>query len=163
MTIAGFFINDLNNSMILLINALAHPDLLLPWAAKFFAAHAILLIPISLLAGWLWGIDRTRKLMLEATASGLAGLLMAQIIGLVYFRPRPFMAGLGHLLIPHAPSAAFPSEHLTLIWALTSRSTWRAPQRLASPAPGCACTAHAAWSSLYLASSVRLADVSSRA
>ena len=111
--------NDLNNSMFLLINASAHPDLLVLWAAKFFATYAILLIPVSLLAGWLWGTDRTRKLMLEATASGLIGLLLAQIIALVYFHPRPFMAGLGHLLIPHAPNASFPSDHLTLIWAVS--------------------------------------------
>ena len=111
--------NDLNNSMFLLINASAHPDLLVLWAAKFFATYAILLIPVSLLAGWLWGTDRTRKLMLEATASGLIGLLLAQIIALVYFHPRPFMAGLGHLLIPHAPNASFPSDHLTLVWAVS--------------------------------------------
>ena len=88
--------NDLNNSMFLLINASAHPDLLVLWTAKFFATYAILLIPVSLLAGWLRGTDRTRKLMLEATASGLAGLL-----------------------ISHAPNASFPSDHLTLIWAVS--------------------------------------------
>ena len=111
--------NDLNNSMFLLINASAHPDLLVLWTAKFFATYAILLIPISLLAGWLWGTERSRKLLLEAAASGLVGLLMAQVIALVYFHPRPFVFGLGHLLIPHAPNASFPSDHLTLIWAVS--------------------------------------------
>jgi undecaprenyl-diphosphatase len=111
--------NDFNNSMFLLINAPAQPNLLLLWAAKFFAAYAIWLIPMCLVAGWLWGTERTRKLMLEAAASGLAGLLIAQIIGLLWFHPRPFAVGLGHQLIPHVPNASFPSDHLTLLWAVS--------------------------------------------
>ena len=108
-----------NISLFLLLNAQAQPDALLLWVGKFFAIYVTLLIPISLLAGWLWGTERSRKLMLEATASGLLGLLMAQVIGLVYFHPRPFALGLGHLLIPHAANASFPSDHLTLFWAVS--------------------------------------------
>jgi membrane-associated phospholipid phosphatase len=33
--------------------------------------------------------------------------------------PRPFMIGLGHTLIPHVADSSFPSDHLTLWWAVT--------------------------------------------
>lgn len=69
--------------------------------------------------GWFRGGEPTRKTMLVASASGLLGLLINQIIGLACLHPRPFMIGLGHTLIPHvADSVFFPSDHLTLWWAV---------------------------------------------
>ena len=56
--------------------------------------------------------------MLEGAASGAAGLLVVQLIGLVWQHPRPFMMDLGHTLIPHAADSSFPSDHLTLLWAV---------------------------------------------
>lgn len=111
--------NDLNHSIFLLMNAQAQPNFLVLWVAKFFAIYVIYLVPLSLLAGWFWGAEGRRKLMLEAVASGLLGLLMSQIIALVYFQPRPFVLGLGQQLLAHAPNASFPSDHLTLLWAVS--------------------------------------------
>jgi undecaprenyl-diphosphatase len=48
----------------------------------------------------------------------IAGLLINQIIGLAWLHPRPFMIGLGHTLIPHVADSSFPSDHLTLWWAV---------------------------------------------
>ena len=86
--------------------------------ATFFANDAIWVIPAVIGVGWLRGSESTRKVLLEASVSGLAGLLINQIIGLVWQHPRPFMIGLGHTLIPHAADSSFPSDHLTLLWAV---------------------------------------------
>ncbi|HEY8908323.1 MAG TPA: undecaprenyl-diphosphatase [Rhodoferax sp.] len=109
---------ELNEALFLLINAPASPNALLLAVAKGLADQAIWLAPLALVIGWLRGSDRTRMLMLEATASGLAGLLINQVIGLFWQHPRPFMMGLGHTFIPHVADSSFPSDHLTLIWSV---------------------------------------------
>lgn len=109
---------ELNEALFLLINASENPNEILVAIATFLAQNLIWLVPIALFSGWMFGSEKTRKLMLEATASGLAGLLIAQAIGLLWNHPRPFAMGLGHQLIPHAADASFPSDHLTLLWGV---------------------------------------------
>ena len=109
---------EFNQSLFLLINAPAHPATVVLVLAKLFAQYLILLMPLTLLVGWLRGSERTRKLMLEAAASAVLALLTAQIIGMLWPHPRPFMIGLGHQLIAHRPNSSFPSDHLTLMWSV---------------------------------------------
>lgn len=111
--------SELNEALFLVLNASDHPSMIVLTLAKLFAVYAIWLVPLTLFIGWLRGSDHTRKLMLEATASGFAGLLIAQAIGLMWQHPRPFMIGLGNTLIPHAADSSFPSDHLTLLWAVS--------------------------------------------
>jgi len=111
--------NELNEALFLWLNATTQAPTLAVITAKFFAGYAVLLIPLALLKGWLRGDEATRKLMLEGAAAGLAALLVAQFIGLVWPHPRPFALGLGNQLIPHAPNASFPSDHLTFVWAVS--------------------------------------------
>ncbi|MDE2428357.1 MAG: undecaprenyl-diphosphatase [Burkholderiales bacterium] len=108
----------INHTLFLWLNAPAHPSALLLIIATFFAEYAIWMLPVIIGIGWLRGGELTRKNLLQATVSGLAGLLINQIIGLVWQHPRPFMIGLGHTLIPHAADSSFPSDHLTLLWAV---------------------------------------------
>lgn len=109
---------ELNDSLFLLINADAHPSALMLFIAKLFAEQMIWLVPIGLMVGWLRGGERTRMLLLEATSAGLAGLLINQLIGLFWQHPRPFVIGLGHTFLTHAPDSSFPSDHLTLLWCV---------------------------------------------
>ncbi|MBC3879532.1 undecaprenyl-diphosphatase [Undibacterium sp. FT79W] len=109
---------DLNHALFLWLNAPEHPSTLLLAIATFFAEYVIWALPAIIGIGWLRGSEHTRKVLLEATASGLVGLLINQIIGLIWQHPRPFMIGLGHTLIPHAADSSFPSDHLTLLWAV---------------------------------------------
>ncbi len=109
---------NFNHDLFLWLNAPEHPGTLLLASAIFFAEYAIWVIPAIIGIGWLRGSERTRKVLLEATASALTGLLIAQIIGWVWPHPRPFMIGLGHTLIPHVADSSFPSDHLTLLWAV---------------------------------------------
>ncbi|MDD2811227.1 undecaprenyl-diphosphatase [Rhodoferax sp.] len=109
---------ELNETLFLLINAPVTPNAIVLAVAKVLADQAIWLAPMALIIGWFRGSERTRKLMLEATASGLAGLLINQVIGLFWQHPRPFMVGLGNTFIPHVADSSFPSDHLTLLWSI---------------------------------------------
>ncbi len=109
---------EINEALFLFINAPATPNAILLAIAKVLADQAIWLAPMALIIGWFRGSERTRKLMLEATASGLAGLLINQVIGLFWQHPRPFMVGLGNTFIPHVADSSFPSDHLTLLWSI---------------------------------------------
>ena len=107
-----------NHSLFLVINAPSHPDTVILFTATLVAVYAIWLVPATLLLGWLRGGEHARGLMLQAAVSGLIALLLNQMIGLVWQQPRPFMIGLGHTFIAHAADSSFPSDHLTLLWAV---------------------------------------------
>jgi|FLYL01.1.fsa_nt_gi membrane-associated phospholipid phosphatase len=62
-----------------------------------------------------------RMQVVQAIAASLLGLAAAQLIGHVYFRPRPFAAVPGlHLLLGRSPEASFPSGHAVVSAALAS-------------------------------------------
>ncbi|GAB3629227.1 Putative undecaprenyl-diphosphatase YbjG [Pandoraea terrae] len=109
---------DLNRALFLLLNAPGHPNALMLAIARIFAEYVIWAIPAIIGIGWLRSGERTRKVLLAATVSGLAALLINQIIGLMWQHPRPFMVGVGHTFIAHAADSSFPSDHLTLWWAV---------------------------------------------
>ncbi len=110
--------NDFNQTLFLWLNATGHPSATLLTVATLLAEYAIWMLPALIGIGWLRSGEQTRKVFLEATASGLAGLLINQIISLIWQHPRPFMIGLGHTFIFHAADSSFPSDHLTLLWAV---------------------------------------------
>ncbi|MBV8034301.1 undecaprenyl-diphosphatase [Roseateles sp.] len=108
----------LNHTVFLWLNAPEQPNALAEVLAIFLAEYLIWAVPALIGLGWLRGDERTRKAMLVATAAALLGLLVNQLIGLAWDHPRPFVIGLGHTLIPHVADSSFPSDHLTLWWAV---------------------------------------------
>ena len=120
---------SLNQALFLWLNAPKHPHPMQLTTAQFFAEYAIWAVPALIGVGWLRGSEDNRKAMLVATASGLLRLLFNQLIGLVWMHPRPFMIGLGHTLIPHTADSSFPSDHLTLWWAVAFSLLMQREQR----------------------------------
>ncbi|GAB3215189.1 undecaprenyl-diphosphatase [Pseudaeromonas pectinilytica] len=110
---------SLNQTLFLWLNAPAQPNDLLLTVAIFFAEQLIWAVPCLIGIGWLGGDEGIRKAMLVATVSGLFGLIINQLIGLAWSNPRPFMIGLGHTFLSHAADSSFPSDHLTLWWAVS--------------------------------------------
>jgi undecaprenyl-diphosphatase len=99
----------LDTELFLALNAGANPN---PYVALFAIAvtrFAILLVPCYIVILWLQGSRRRRLLAFALVLSFLAGL--------VIFRPRPFMVGLGYSLVDHRPNASFPSNH-ALVFAV---------------------------------------------
>lgn len=96
--------------------------------AIFFAKAGPYLLMGSLILFWFKATDWSRESLLEATEAGALGLVINQLIGLVYFHPRPFILELAQPLVWHAPENSFPSDHGTLLFTvaiyLLSRSEW---------------------------------------
>lgn len=54
-----------------------------------------------------------RKTVIKAVFAAGVSLLINQIIGFAYFRPRPFATHHVHLLLDRSPDPSFPSDHAT--------------------------------------------------
>lgn len=108
----------LNQSLFLLLNAGPNSPATAVNVARFLAEWLVWIVPVGLTLGWLRGSQATRQVLVSSTISGLAGLLINQLIGLVWYHPRPAELGIGLTLVDHVPDSSFPSDHLTLIWAI---------------------------------------------
>ena len=82
---------------------------------------------IVLVAGWfLVGWFRTGRIDRTGAAAALAAALLAllvnQVLGHVWDRPRPFVAEAGviHQLVTHARDSSFPSDHAAAAFAIAS-------------------------------------------
>ncbi|NMW22949.1 phosphatase PAP2 family protein [Rhodanobacter denitrificans] len=62
-----------------------------------------------------WSMRATALRALIAAAMALIG---NALIGLVWDRARPFVAGAGQAWVTHAATGSFPSDHLTVQWVV---------------------------------------------
>lgn len=108
---------NFNQALFLWLNAPAQPPPALLALALFCARDLVWLMPALFIAAWLYGGAALRRALLQAAAAVAVGLCAAWAIGALWPHPRPFMLGLGHSLLPHAPDASFPSDHLTFWWS----------------------------------------------
>ncbi|HEX7932063.1 MAG TPA: phosphatase PAP2 family protein [Paraburkholderia sp.] len=104
----------LNRTLFLTINATPSTP---PWqidAARLIADYLIYLVPVALAAMWLAGGERQRAVAVRVCCVAMLALGINQLIGLAWTHPRPFMIGLGHTFVEHAPDSSFPSDHGTV-------------------------------------------------
>lgn len=128
--------HKINETLFLFLHASEYPSAFLRMLAKFFADYAIWIVPLALAVGWMRGNERTRHILLEAAASGLAGLLINQIIALLWQHPFPFLIALGHTSLAVAANSSFPSDPLTLLWAVSFSFLMHSRPRMAGLALG---------------------------
>jgi len=139
----------INRSLFALINAPAVPDPLALLLARGLANWLLYLMMAGMIAGWLWGRPGLRKPFFLAGLSVLAGLGISQIIAAFWYHPRPFEVGLGHQFLAHGPETSFPSDHATVMFAVSFSLLASAGTRW----PGVAALAGAcavAWARVYL-------------
>ena len=85
---------------------------------KFLAEYLIYSIPLILIFVWFWS-KQAKKVALRAAFSAiLAWPVLAQIIGKIINRPRPFETSGVQELIFHRPSYSFPSDHAAALFAI---------------------------------------------
>lgn len=60
----------------------------------------------------------------------LTGLALNFVVTIFYFHPRPFMEGMGTLLVQHAAETSFPSDHTTLMLSIASTLVFFEQSRL---------------------------------
>lgn len=109
---------QLDNLLFLMMNASAHPWLPLLVTAAGTAEYLIYATMALTAALWIWGDARRRGAVLATVAGVSLGIGINQLLGMLWYEPRPFMAGIGHTLIRHAADNSFPSDHATFMWSL---------------------------------------------
>lgn len=88
-------------------------------AALFAAERLILLVPMMLLLLWIGGDSLQRQAAVRAALATAGALAANAVIGLLWFHPRPFVAGVGHTFMHHAPDSSFPSDHATIMFTVS--------------------------------------------
>lgn len=122
---------DWNRTLFLMLDAGPGASTLAVVAARLLAEWVVWIVPVGLATGWLHGSLAARRALVAAALSGAIGLLANQLIGLAWYHPRPFEAGIGRTLLDHARDSSFPSDHLTLIWAVAAALAMRGSTRAA--------------------------------
>ena len=109
--------DQLNLSLFKLINGYAGRYTLVDKVAIVLAKY----LPIGFIftLALLWFVKKDYKhSILYACYSALLGLLINFTIAYFYFHPRPFMEGIGKLLVYHEPETSFPSDHTTFMCSI---------------------------------------------
>lgn len=109
---------NLNLYLFSLLNAGANLSGFPLFCAIFVAKYMVYLVPLAWAASWLWGQTTQRNTLLLAAAAAALALLFNYAIALLWFHPRPFMLGIGHTYLTHAPDSSFPSDHVAFLWAI---------------------------------------------
>jgi undecaprenyl-diphosphatase len=107
-----------NEQLFLWINASADPAGWIVGFALLLANSPDVLGPAVLVGLWVWGPVGQRGALLAVAGGMLVGLGINQLLGVMCFEPRPFVIGLGHTWLAHAPDNSFPSDHATFVWSL---------------------------------------------
>lgn len=88
------------------------------YLSLFIAKYLVYFIPLWMIAYWLWGNSKYRGALLFAVIAAIVTLVANKIIGFIWYQPRPFVIGIGHQYLAHAPTASFPSDHFSFLWAI---------------------------------------------
>lgn len=97
------------------------PDRLIEWAASYLPV----VIGAAVALAWFWpGAPEERgereRLAVYAVAAALIALGIAQLIGHVWFRDRPYVHHAARLLLPPSADPSFPSDHATGAFGLAA-------------------------------------------
>lgn len=118
------------------LNAWAGRSAVLDAIGIGLAQYALVLFAALLIAVWIWPgpIERRRnrqRYVLGALLALGGALLTAHLLGVFFYRARPFVDHTVTLLIDHPPDASFPSDHLAVagalivaLWPILGRTRW---------------------------------------
>ncbi len=100
------------------VNQLAGRWGLLDGLMTGLAKYGVVLMAIPLLLMWFRGDSKAKKAaLLSMGAVGLA-MIANQVIGHIYFRPRPFASHEVNLLVERSADPSFPSDHAAFVFAI---------------------------------------------
>lgn len=110
---------SLNTTLFLALNASDAPPALLVTFAIICAKWLYYLVPLHIALVWYAGPRELRIVAIVGVIAMAGALLISGAIGFAVPTPRPFVVGIGHTLLEHRPSAAFPSNHtiVCVSWA----------------------------------------------
>ena len=138
-----------NTTLFMLLNAPERPSGLLWLAVNVAAIGPVILAPALLACLWIWGTPHRRPALIATAGGVFIGQGVNWLLGLAWYEPRPFMAGIGHTWLAHAPDNGFPSDHATLGWSLGLGLALTGASRGWGTA-ACLAALIAGWSRVYL-------------
>ena len=109
---------DIDSRWLLAINNFANSNNTWQAVFKFFGVYLIYIVPVFLIVLWFWSAQ-SKKVALRATFAGIVSwLVVANLLGRIINRPRPFqIEGVKELLF-HRPTYSFPSDHAAFLFAI---------------------------------------------
>lgn len=111
---------ELNRRLFILINATSDSPIWMLQLATFIAKDLIAIVPLLIVALWLWGprtqVKSQRVLVLKTGMALIYALAISWCVGQLLPHPRPFAMGLGHQFLRHAADDSYPSDHGTTIF-----------------------------------------------
>jgi undecaprenyl-diphosphatase len=141
--------DSLNHGLFLALNASSEPSAGMLLLAVLAAKYLIVLVPLHIALVWLGGTRDDMRLIALASAVALVmALALSQLVGLVFYTPRPFLLGLGRTWMDHRPSSSFPSNHATVFFTYAVVLGLFAAWRLAAIVAALGLVV--AWSRIYL-------------
>ena len=108
---------SLNQHIFLLLNADAQASDFSIWVGRALAEWPVLMALLLMSLAWCRQHDRKLFAKRAIVATTLA-MGLALIIRCSYYNPRPFVLGLGRMLIEHDATTSFPSFHATFLFSL---------------------------------------------
>ncbi|WML56629.1 undecaprenyl-diphosphatase [Neobacillus sp. PS2-9] len=124
-------LSQLDYSIFQSINHLAVNDKFLNPLMEFLAERAEYLFFAGILFYWFFQKSKNRRMIVEASFAACIALGLNMLIGMFFYRDRPFVAHHVNWLIPHVKNASFPSDHATAafviatgIWIWRKRDGW---------------------------------------
>ncbi|KTD24600.1 MULTISPECIES: undecaprenyl-diphosphatase [Legionella] len=118
--------------------------------AIFTAKYLTYLVVLGLAVLWLRGEAKHRNTLLLALSGCFIALVINWIIGLIWYHPRPFVLGIGHTYLNHAPDSSFPSDHTTALCVISFIFLWRETARSVIGLVLLAVALCTAWARIYV-------------
>jgi undecaprenyl-diphosphatase len=107
---------ELNQTLFLKLNSLIGINHLLDLGINISGEYLVFLFVLVEIV--LYFIVKKRDIAILAFLSSMLALTFNQIAGFIYFHNRPFMDGLGKIIVNHVPENSFPSDHTTFMFAI---------------------------------------------
>ncbi|EIV9527124.1 undecaprenyl-diphosphate phosphatase [Klebsiella aerogenes] len=111
-------LENINYALFALINATPSSSWWAIEVATFIAKDLIIIVPLLVVALWLWGPNQ-RQLVFKVMLALALSLSISWVIGHLFPHDRPFVDGVGYNFLHHAADDSFPSDHGTVIFTFT--------------------------------------------
>lgn len=108
-------LENINYALYALINATPASSWWAIEVATFIAKDLIIIVPLLVVALWLWGPNQ-RQLVFKVMLALALSLSISWVIGHLFPHDRPFVDGVGYNFLHHAADDSFPSDHGTVIF-----------------------------------------------
>lgn len=108
-------LENINYALFALINATPSSSWWAIEVVTFIAKDLIIIVPLLVVALWLWGPNQ-RQLVFKVMLALALSLSISWVIGHLFPHDRPFVDGVGYNFLHHAADDSFPSDHGTVIF-----------------------------------------------